>query len=129
MPFEYWIDHEHRLVMMKSHGTLTIDDVFGYQREAWSCPNVAEYNELVDLSEVQDIDVLSIDQIRDLAKLDPGMDADSPGSKLAIIARTDTAFGLGRRYETYRNPESQGVRQVGVFRSPDDALAFLGVEA
>jgi len=114
--------------MMKGHGALTAEEILGYQREAWSCPNVAEYDELVDLSEVHHLDVLSLDQLQDLAMLDPRMDSESPPSKLAIIARTNAAFSLGQRYEAYRKPESPETRKIGVFRSPDDALAFLEIE-
>ena len=42
MPIEYWIDHERRLVMAKGHGTLTHEDVLGYQRDIRSRPRAGE---------------------------------------------------------------------------------------
>ncbi len=47
MPIEYLIDHERRLVMAKGQGTLTDEDVFGFQRDVWSRPEVNGCNELV----------------------------------------------------------------------------------
>jgi hypothetical protein len=75
MPIEYRIDHGRRLVLTKGRGTLTDADVFGYQRDVWSRPDVAGYSELMDMGEVMHIAVPSHDRVRELAKLSAGMDA------------------------------------------------------
>ena len=41
MPISYRVDHEARVVVAAGHGVLTDADVCGYQREAWSRPDVA----------------------------------------------------------------------------------------
>jgi hypothetical protein len=129
MPIEYCIDHERRLVMARGHGTLTHEDIFGYQRDVWSIPELAGYDELVDMSHVEHIALPSTERIRELARLSAGMDACSLASRFAIVAPTDLAFGLGRMYATYRSLDDRSTKQVGVFRSQEAALAFLGISS
>ena len=128
MPIEFSIDHEKRLVRAKGSGTLSDEDVFSYQRDVWSRPEVAGYHELMDMSEVRQIALPSMDRVRDLAKLSASMDAEKAASKFAIVAPFDLAFGLGRMYEMYRDLQAQSTKQVGVFRTLQEALEFLGVE-
>jgi hypothetical protein len=54
------------------------------------------------------------------------MDSSSSSSRFAIVAPTGEAFGLGRMYETYRSLDERSTKQVGVFRTLEEALAFLG---
>jgi len=127
MPIEVTIDHARRLVTATGRGSLTGEDVFGYQRDVWSRLDVSGYNELMDMREVEQIDLRSIDNMRALAELSASMDAPAAPSKFAIVATTDESFGLGRMYETYRRLEGKSTKQVGVFRSLNEAYAFLGV--
>ena len=128
MSIEFSIDHEKRLVLAKGSGTLTDGDVFSYQREVWSRPEVAGYSELMDMSEVRQIALPSMDRVRDLAKLSASMDTEKVASKFAIVAPSDLAFGLGRMYEMYRDLQARSSKQVGVFRTRKEALEFLGTE-
>ena len=128
MPIEYHIDHARRLVVATGHGTLIDADVFGYQREVWSRPDVAGYDELVDVSRVEKVVLPSADRVRDLAELAVAMDAPASPSRFAIVAPSDLTFGLARMYETYRGLAGGGTKQVGVFRTRDDALTFLGLD-
>jgi hypothetical protein len=89
---------------------------------------VAGYNELMDMSDVMQIALPSIERVRDLAKLSASMDVDKSGSKFAIVAPADLAFGLGRMYEMYRDLQSQSTKQVGVFRTLKEAWEFLEME-
>src|SRR5205085_328644 len=102
MPIEYRIDTRRGLVVATAHGTLTDEDVFGYQREVWSRPDVAGYDELVDMSRVERIVLPAADRVRELAAVSAAMDDPAPGARFAIYAPTDLAFGLGRMYEVYR---------------------------
>jgi len=126
MPIEHEIDHRRRLVLAKGHGTLTDAEVFHYQR-VWSRPEVAGYDELFDMSDVADITPPSTERIRELAQLSAAMDALSP-SRLAIVAPNDLPFALGRMYETHRGLDKRSTKTVNVFRSVEDALAWLGSE-
>jgi hypothetical protein len=123
MPLEYHIDHARRLVVAKGNGVLTGADIFGYQREVWSRPDVVGYDELVDMSGVTEITTPSPagDNFRALA-------AETP-SKFAIVAGEELAFGLGRMYQTYRELDPRSTKEVRVFRTLPEAMAYLNVEA
>jgi hypothetical protein len=127
MPIDHHIDHVRRLILAWGQGILTDEDVFGYQHEVWSRPEVAGYDELVDMSAVEQIALPSVGRVRTLARLSASMDPSSPSSKLAIVAPDDLAFGLGRMSEAYREGNAQSTKRVGVFRSLADALTFLGL--
>ncbi len=128
MPISYRIDHERRLVVAAGHGTLTEQDVLGYQSEVWSRADVAGYDELVDMSDVKRIEVSSAGQVRHLASMAAEMPSSRSRSKFAIVAPTDIAFGLGRMFQTFRALEDGGTRNVEVFRSREEAMEFLGLE-
>lgn len=125
MPIEYTIDHTRRLVRAAGRGTLTGDDIFNYQKEVWSRPEVTGYDELMDMTDIEKIDLRSVHHIKQLAELSASMDTTSSQSKFAIVAPGDYAFGLGRMYESYRRLEGRSTKQVGVFRSLAEAMAFL----
>ncbi len=125
MPIESTIDHERRLVTARGRGTLTHEDVFVYQREVWSRADVAGYDELVDLSDIDRIDSPSTAEVRNLATLSASMDPRGSRSKLAIVARDDFAFALGRMYETYRGLDPRSTKEARVFRTVTEALAYL----
>lgn len=125
MPIEYTIDHTRRLVMATGRGTLTGEDIFGYQKDVWSRPEVSGYNELMDMTDVEKIDLRSVEHIKRLAELSASMDTTASQSKFAIVAPGDYAFGLGRMYESYRRLEGRSTKQVGVFRSHGEAMEFL----
>jgi hypothetical protein len=127
MPIVYRIDHDHRLVLVRGHGSLTDDAVFGYQRSVWSRQDVAGYSELVDVTEVTEIKLPSVQRLRDLASLAASMDDQSSSSRLGIVAPDDEAFGLGRMFQAYRGLEKGPTKEVGVFRTLAEAFAFLGI--
>jgi len=129
MPIEHAIDHARRLVIARGRGTLTDQDIFGYQSAVWSNAEVAGYDELMDMTDVEHIRLQSMDRVQQLAKVSAGMDAPSSTSKFAIVAPDDVAFGLGRMYQTYRSLDKRSTKEVGVFRSWNEALAFLGRES
>jgi len=125
MPLVYRVDHDARIVLVLGSGTLTDTDIFSYQTAVWSRPEVAGYDELVDMSLVTEIVVPTKDRVRDLATLSATMDDKSTTSRFAIVAQTDVAFGLGRMYQTYRALDRRSTKEVGVFRTMREALAFL----
>jgi hypothetical protein len=129
MSIEYCINHDQRLVLAVARGTVSDQDIFEYQRTVWSRSDVAGYNELMDMSEVTHIVPPPLARIREMALLAARMDAASTASKFAIVAPGDLAYGLARMYQAYRNLESSGTKQVGVFRALTDARAFLGLQA
>jgi hypothetical protein len=127
MPIEYLIDHTLQLVSAKGRGELTAEDIFGYQQEVWSRPDVAGYHELMDMTEVERIAEPRTEEIRELARVSARQDPPGVQSKFAIIAPQDLAFGLGRMYQTFRALQPATTKEVAVFRTAADALRFLGL--
>jgi len=129
MPIRYRIEHAARLVIAAGHGTFTHDDVMGDQHDVWSRPDVAGYDELVDMTNVTQIALTSTSRVRELAALAAGMDDPARRSKFAIVAPATIAYGLGRMFETHRELDKRSTKEVAVFRTLPEALAFLGVSA
>lgn len=125
MPVAYRIDHEARVVVTACHGVLADDEVFGHQEEVWSRSEVAGYDELVDMTAVTHIALPSIERVQDLATLSVRMDDKYSRSRFAIVAPTDIAFGLGRMFQALREMDRSSTKQVGVFRTMQEALNFL----
>jgi hypothetical protein len=128
MPIYYRLDHRKRLVLARGYGTITETDLVTYQREVWSRPDVAGYDELVDMTGVQNIERPSVDRIMTLSTMSASMDSRSQSSKFAIVAPDDLAFGLGRMYQAYRGLDARSTKHVEVFRTLAEALEFLGMD-
>jgi hypothetical protein len=126
VPIDFDIDHERRLVTARGRGTVSYDDVYSYQLQVWGKADVVGYDELVDMSGVEEISIPSMDSIPRLASLSAQMDSPDVTSKLAIVVKDDFAFALGRMYETYRGLDPRSTKQARVFRSLPEALAYLG---
>ena len=129
MPITYHVDHGLKVVFAAGSGTLTDADVFGYQREVWSRPDVRGYDELVDMTAVETIEQPSSARMRELAALAAAMDARETRSRFAIVAPTSIAFGLGRMFEVFRELDPRSTKEVSVFRTREEATAFLGIDA
>jgi hypothetical protein len=127
MPIEYEIDHTRRVVIARGHGVLEEGDFFGYQKDVWSRSEVQGYDELVDMRGVDDVVLPTADGMRALASLSAETDAPRGSAKLAIIAPQDFAYGLGRMYEAYRSFQPSSTKEVMVFRTAPEAIAFLGL--
>jgi hypothetical protein len=126
VPLAYRIDHEQRLVHVTASGVITAETLFGYQKEVWSDPAIAGYDELVDMSGVEGVQAPLPSNVSALAAFSARMDASAKPTKLAIVARDDLLFGLGRMYQAYREMKPGSNKEVAVFRSMPDALAWLG---
>ena len=116
-----------KVVVAAGIGTLTDEEVFGYHREVWSRKEVAGYDELIDMSRVGHIALPSAQRVRDLAETSAKDDGPGP-SRLAVVAPSDLAFGLGRMYQTRRAQDPRSTKQVGVFRTMAEALEFLRMD-
>jgi len=128
VPLVFRVDHEARVIVAAGYGTVTDDEAFDYQRQVFARKDAIGYDELVDMTHVTQIALPSAARVSDLAAVAAGMDAVRRSSKFAIVAPDDLAFGLGRMFQTRRELEPSSTTQVGVFRTMDDALAFLGID-
>jgi len=127
LPISYRIVHEKKIVVARGYGVFTPADVSDYQHEVWSAPDVAGYDELVDMTHVSEVSLPSAQKIRELASIAARMDEPSAPSRFAIVAPGDLAFGLGRMFQVYREADARSSKKVGVFRSLDQALVFLSL--
>lgn len=127
MPITYQIHHDRKLVQALVTGTLTREDAFTYQRDVWSLPEVRGYNQLVDATGMEGVDIPfpSADTMRELASLAAGMDDPELKTRFAIVATSALTYGLARMYATYRALDPRSTRVVSVFRSVEDALGWL----
>ena len=128
MPIVYRVDHTARVVVARGLGVFSDSDVFGYQREVWSRNDVAGYNELIDMTQVTQIALPSADRIKDLATLAAAMDPPESKSRVAVVASENLAFGLGRMFQAYRELDRRSTKEVGIFRTMEDALVFLKLD-
>ena len=130
MPIDYYIDHARRLVVAQGRGVLADTEVFAYQQEVWTQPEVAGYDELVDMTEVEEIaaPVPAGPRLQQLAALAAAQDPPAGPGKLAIAAPSSLAFGLVREYQAYRELNVHSKKQVGVFHTLAEALSFLGID-
>lgn len=129
MPIKHLIHHDLRLVWAEAQGIITAEDLFEYQRTVWARPDIAGYDELVDMTAVSDIPAPSPDKIQALAALSVAMDPPASRSRFAIVAPDDLAYGLGRMYQTHRGLASNTAKEVGVFRTVQAGLDWLGLPA
>jgi len=125
MPVEYRIDPARKLVVATPRGTLTAPDLFGYQKEVWTRPELQTYSELVDMRDVGKILYESPERVREVAAYSATMDPPQGGTKLAIVAAGDETFGLARMYQSYREANPRSSRRVRAFRTMPEALAWL----
>ena len=72
MPLAYGIDPQRRLVVNVGNGTLEDAHVIEYQREVWSLPELAGYDELIDMTEVEHLALPAPPRVVDLAELSAG---------------------------------------------------------
>lgn len=126
MPLTFKVDHARHLVIVSGSGTVVAEDFFTYQSEVWSRADVAGYDELADMTGIENFAVESGSSVRGLAALSAAMDHSQGHSKLAIVAPGETAYNLGRMYEASRHADERTTRSVAVFRTRTDALTWLG---
>jgi hypothetical protein len=128
MPLDYHVDHALRLVHATARGRLTDQDVFGYQLEVWGRPEVAGFDELVDMSAVEHIDIPSSERMKELVRLSAGADPPNQPSKFAIVAPDRLSYDLAQFFKVYRELDPRSTKTITVFRSLGAALDWLGIE-
>lgn len=127
MPISCRINHFRRVVLAAGHGILKDQDVFVYQKTVWSRKDIAGYDELMDMTDVQKIVPPSTARIRQLAEVASKMESSNSTSRFAILAPSDEAYGYGRMFQAFRAYQDGGTRNVEVFRTAEEVLVFLGL--
>lgn len=129
MPLHTWIDPRRRLVAAHGTGFVADTDVFLYQTTIWTRPDVAGFDEVVDMGDVADIRVDSPTRTEDLARVASAMDSWYAGARLAVVAATEPVFALAQQYAQLRQQHGKGQKRVGVFRTRGEAEEWLGLPA
>ena len=120
MPLRFWIDHEKDLVVTTAEGEVTAADLMDHARALAATPD-RPTRELVDLSERAEIPVPT-DAVRQMARFLADADANTPGSRVALVAKTDALYGMLRLYQAHREHPSVAMQ---VFRDRAAALRWL----
>jgi hypothetical protein len=127
MPYELHIDHDLRLVSARVWGKFTEAEAVAYFNErVWTSAEARGYSELIDVTEVRLFSPQLIKSLPQFAESSARMDASGAiGGNLVIVAADDFLFGLGRMYQALREVQPDTRRKVGVFRTREEALAWL----
>jgi hypothetical protein len=125
MPIDYRIDRRRMLVLVTPRGLLTHGEMVAYQGEVWTRPELSGFDELIDMSNVDRLDLRSPDQIFELAALSAGMDSGKPRSKMAIVASDRLHAALGALYRASRAESPSNRRDIEVFPDLEAALDWL----
>ena len=125
MPIQYQINTGQRRILAVATGSIGERDLVGYQQDIGSRPELAGFDELIDLSLVDSLLDIHLSTIKHVADLAAAMEHDHPPSKLAIVAPQDIYFGLGRMFEAFRTQSDHTRKQVSVFRSLLEAEQWL----
>ena len=128
MPALHNIDDELKLITTVWSGVASdtdlIDALLKYQQEIKCGPAYAAYNEIVDFRKAADF-TLSAEGIVKLARAASSSDVPGVKTKLAIIVTAPVAYGLGRMYEVYRSLAPGVAKEVRVFKTYEDAFAWI----
>lgn len=120
MPVSYAVVPETGILVIEARGAVSALD-FGQMREELHAQGAPRPRLLVDLTGVSDFDVESSD-IHRLARDMSGQELVRPGTRLAVVAKTEVGFGLARMYELLREG---AVEEIRTFSDRDQAEAWL----
>ena len=119
MPVKYTIDKSRRLVVSKTSGTVTDQDILGFLEQLQADPDFdPHFDHLYDGSKTVENKVTS-----ELVKRRPSIKLTfAPGSWQAIVVASDHAYGMGRMYTTLH--DDTGLEQR-LFKTREEAMNWL----
>jgi hypothetical protein len=114
---EYSVDIERRMVIVKFRGKLTVGDIERYSKLLQANPTFqADYSEVVDLTQVEELDLDADEFLRLADEIDPF----SPNAKRAFVVRTSVQNHAARMHKVLRVQ-----RNIEIFRSIEDAERWI----
>ena len=125
MPISYHAEPAQHRIVAEASGAIGQQDLFAYQKDVGTRPEWAGFNELFDVSRVDSLLDIRIDNLKAVADLAASMDKPDLPSKFAIVAPQDLYFGLGRMYESLRESAPHSSRRIAAFRSRAEAERWL----
>lgn len=116
---EYVIDADLRLVRVKFGKKLTFADIERYaKRLKWNPSFQPIYAEIVDLTDVEELDLQADEFLKLADKIDPF----SAGAKRAFVVRTSVQSHAARMHKALRTQ-----RNIGIFHSIEEAERWIAV--
>ncbi|MDH3497054.1 MAG: hypothetical protein OER21_09835 [Gemmatimonadota bacterium] len=126
MPLSYRLLPEHDLIWTTATGVLTDGDVLEHKRRLVAdpaChPNMRELSDIRPVSELQ----VTPNGVQLMAAMDSRDAAQLGDHHMALVANEDVVVGMARMYAAFT---ADHLPRVGVFRSLDEALRWLGLPA
>lgn len=124
MPIRYSIDVERKLILTTAEGVLTDAEIMDHKEELLRDPALlAGMRQLTDTRAVTDLRVTPAG-VAAFAGFDRARGDGMGDFKLAIVAEGDLIFGMARMYQGTTDADGDA---VGIFRTPDEARAWLGI--
>jgi hypothetical protein len=125
MPITYHFKPDERLVILVHVGAVTDDEFLSFYKALYEDTLLDKsFNLLVDLRQTESSvrSATALNKFADFVRRQYVGTTARP--KVAVVAPEDISFGLARMYEAF---SSAVPWEFVVFRSADDALAWLGL--
>lgn len=122
MATEVTLDHKNRRIIFRSIGKVTGEEVLSATQEAHEGSAFESYDQLVDGTAVQFLDV-SYQHLREVAKLDS---VHAAGARIAIVGASWRLFGMDILYEFFIDLFGNAV-EIGRFDTVYDAEKWLNL--
>jgi len=115
---QFAVDPGRKLVTVKFGKKLTVADIERYSRHLRVNPSFQpDYCEIVDLSEVEELDLQADDFLKLADKIDPF----SPQAKRAFVVRNSVQNHAARMHKVLRTQ-----RNIEIFNSVEEAERWIG---
>lgn len=128
MPVKHFIDKANEIIVTTWEGSANDADLIkamrAYQEDIQGHPDNVNYNELLDFSEVSDIDV-TIEGVKSVGRIAAETDQENAHRKLAIVAPTNLTYYFARMYKTLRSLPRKSSKDVKIFTDTSDAAEWL----
>jgi len=122
--YELSVESGGRLVRVTWGGRVTDAGLAHYLRSVQQDPALGDHHELLDCRPVSEVHVTN-EGLRELARLAAATDVPGAVGRVAIVADAPLSFGLARMYQSFREVSDRSTREVGVFRTLEEARSFL----
>ena len=132
MPAEHYIDDTSHIVTTTWKGN-AIDSEFleslkEYKNNIQCKPEYFNYNEIFDLSKADNIK-LTINGLINIGRMASNTDHLFSHKKLTLIVASNSAFGIARMYETYRNMGISCCKTIRVFKNEIKTIEWASENA
>ena len=128
MPATHYIDDSSKLIITTWEGEAAdiklIEALITYQKNIQSRPDYSHYNEVVNFNKASCYS-LTLEGIKNIAKLASKNDQNKIKRKLALIVNSNVAYGLARMYESYRNLTRSANKEIRAFKEENEAFKWL----